>query len=155
MSDSLYEEDFFAWTQTQARALKAYRADGGLDYGNLADEVGGLGRAQRATVISMVRQILVHLYKLAATGRDAPKRHWLIEIGNFRAELDQEMTPTLRHRLERGLERQHRQAARFAQESMDVYEPGTKIDGTLRWSMDQITGDSDDPLDRFRPETTD
>lgn len=69
MSDSLYEEDFFAWTQTQARALKAYRADGGLDYGNLADEVGGLGRAQRATVFSMVRQILIHLYKLAGTQR--------------------------------------------------------------------------------------
>ena len=150
MSDSLYEEDFFAWTQTQARALKAYRGADGLDYGNLADQVGGLGRTQRATVLSMVRQILVHLYKLSATGRSAPRGHWRIEIANFRAELEQELTATLRSRVERGLEKQHQAAAKVAQQSMDLYEPGTKIDPTLRWTMDQITGEAGDPLNDLK-----
>lgn len=65
------------------------------------------------------------------------------------------MTPTLRNRVARSLERQHQQAARFAQSSMDIYEAGTKIDPTLRWTVEQIAGEADDPLDQLRPATRD
>jgi hypothetical protein len=38
-----YEQDFFAWTQEQARILRA-RGTRGLDWDNLAEEIESMGR---------------------------------------------------------------------------------------------------------------
>ena len=52
MSDvkSLYDEDFVAWTQQQAKALRAAagsRTNQPLDWENLAEEVEDLGKSVR------------------------------------------------------------------------------------------------------------
>jgi Domain of unknown function DUF29 len=57
-----YEEDFFAWTQEQAQALRA-RATPELDWDNLAEEIDSMGRRDRRKLESRLRRILHHLLK--------------------------------------------------------------------------------------------
>jgi hypothetical protein len=57
-----YEGDFFAWTQEQARLLRA-RDVRGLDWENLAEEIDSMGRRDRRELESRLRLILHHLLK--------------------------------------------------------------------------------------------
>jgi hypothetical protein len=57
-----YEEDFFAWTEEQARILRA-RGTRGLDWDNLAEEIESMGRRDRRELESRLRLILHHLLK--------------------------------------------------------------------------------------------
>jgi hypothetical protein len=57
-----YEADFFAWTQEQARLLRA-RAARGLDWDHLAEEIDSMGRRDRRELESRLRLILHHLLK--------------------------------------------------------------------------------------------
>lgn len=60
--DNLYEADFFAWTQSQARLLRERRwCD--LDLENLAEEMETLGRSDKRQIESRLVVILVHLLK--------------------------------------------------------------------------------------------
>ena len=63
----LYEHDFVAWTERQARelrALSANRWNGPLDLEHLAEEIEDLGRSQRHACESLLEQIIIHLLKL-------------------------------------------------------------------------------------------
>lgn len=58
----LYDQDFYDWTQEQARALRERRfAD--LDIENIAEELETLGRSDKREIRSRVCVILVHLLK--------------------------------------------------------------------------------------------
>jgi hypothetical protein len=57
-----YERDFFAWTQEQARILRA-RGTLGLDWDNLAEEIDSMGRRDRRELESRLRRIIHHLLK--------------------------------------------------------------------------------------------
>ena len=66
-----YDEDYFAWTQHQAkllRTLEELRPERpvGLDLAHLAEEIEGLGSADLNTVKSLIRQVMVHLIKAAS-----------------------------------------------------------------------------------------
>ncbi|MCW5713274.1 MAG: DUF29 domain-containing protein [Bauldia sp.] len=60
--DGLYERDFFAWTQEQARLLRERRFDE-LDLQNLIDEVESVGRSERREIASRLEILLAHLLK--------------------------------------------------------------------------------------------
>jgi hypothetical protein len=45
-STSLYEADFFRWTEEQAAALRENRS-AGIDWDNLAEEIETLGRSEK------------------------------------------------------------------------------------------------------------
>lgn len=57
-----YESDFFAWTRTQAEALRELRPNR-LDWANLAEELEAMGRSERAQLENRLRLILTHLLK--------------------------------------------------------------------------------------------
>jgi hypothetical protein len=57
-----YEGDFFAWTQEQAKILRAHRT-AGLDWENLAEEIDSMGRRDRRELESRLRLMLHHLLK--------------------------------------------------------------------------------------------
>lgn len=59
---SLYDHDFFLWTQQQAQCLRESRWDG-LDVENLVDEVETLGRSVKREIKSRLLVLLVHLLK--------------------------------------------------------------------------------------------
>ena len=66
-TEQLYENDFYAWTRDQAKALRrlaATRPNVELDFGHLIEEAADLGVSQRDALRSQVRRIIVHCLKL-------------------------------------------------------------------------------------------
>ena len=59
---TLYETDFFAWTQEQAQLLRT-RAFPLIDAGHLIEEIESMGRAERRQLINRLEVLLVHLLK--------------------------------------------------------------------------------------------
>ena len=58
----LYEQDFLAWTEDQAEALRTKQA-GALDWENLLEEVESMGRNERNAMESRLSLLLMHLMK--------------------------------------------------------------------------------------------
>lgn len=89
-----YEEDFYAWTQSQAAALRhaaERRVNLDLDFENLAEEIESLGREQRHAIESALRLILLHLAKLVWSPAEPPRAGWEHEVGEFRIQLDKRL----------------------------------------------------------------
>ena len=59
---NLYETDFYAWTQQQAKLLKI-KAWGELDTANLIEEIESLGRKERQELRNRLGILLGHLLK--------------------------------------------------------------------------------------------
>ncbi|MFY9289657.1 MAG: DUF29 domain-containing protein [Methylorubrum rhodinum] len=84
-TQSLYETDFFAWTQAQADSLRQGRFDA-LDIVNLIDEVESVGRSQRAAIESHLTVLIIHLLKF----RVQPSRitvSWRVTLRNQRKDI--------------------------------------------------------------------
>jgi Domain of unknown function DUF29 len=60
--NELYEADFYAWTQEQARLLRERRFDD-LDLENLIDEVESVGRSDKRQIESRLETLMAHLLK--------------------------------------------------------------------------------------------
>src|SRR5512132_56429 len=100
----LYEADFFAWTQQQAKELRRFartRPNLPLDLPHLAEEIADLGKEQRNALRSWTIRIIEHLLLLEHSRTEAPRRGWIDEIANFRREIDLRLSPTLRRDLSR------------------------------------------------------
>ena len=146
----LYEHDFVAWTERQARelrALSANRWNGPLDLEHLAEEIEDLGRSQRHACESLLEQIIIHLLKLHHAKAEAPRTHWANEIDHFRNELHRRLTTTIRQHLEKNLATHYQTAARLTTRALTREEPETRPDipGECPWTLDDILN-SDDPL---------
>jgi hypothetical protein len=61
-ANDLYEIDFYAWTQQQARLLRERRWDD-LDLDNLVDEVQTVGWSDKRQIQSRLEVLLAHLLK--------------------------------------------------------------------------------------------
>ena len=62
MRTSTYDQDFYAWTQAQAAALRAARPNR-FDWEHIALELEATGRNEWDQMESRIRQILIHLLK--------------------------------------------------------------------------------------------
>ena len=62
MTTPNYDTDFYAWTQTQAAALRAKESKI-LDWDHLAEEIESLGNEQAHAVESHLVIVLAHLLK--------------------------------------------------------------------------------------------
>jgi hypothetical protein len=61
-SHSLYEQDFYQWTQQMAAVLRNSHFDQ-LDTENIAEEIESLGRSDRRELKSRLTALLMHLLK--------------------------------------------------------------------------------------------
>ncbi len=61
-NSSLYEQDFYQWTQEMAIALRAGRVSA-LDWENLAEEIESLGKSDRRSLQSRLEVLIMHLLK--------------------------------------------------------------------------------------------
>jgi hypothetical protein len=59
---SLYEKDFYAWTQEQARLIKEKALDK-LDLTHLFEEIESMGAKERSKLKNRLAQLLTHLLK--------------------------------------------------------------------------------------------
>lgn len=85
----LYDEDHLLWLQQTAEQLKE-RSLEDLNWEHLIEEIEDLERAERNKAKSYLRQLLIHLliYQYWQTERSYSGRGWLVEIDNFRYELN-------------------------------------------------------------------
>jgi len=60
MNEVKYEQDFYGWTQEQARLLREGRF-AELDVANVVEEIETLGRGERRELVSHLRLLLTHL----------------------------------------------------------------------------------------------
>lgn len=97
MTASLYETDFYAWTQQQAELLHGEEWEA-LDWQHIAEEIESLGRNERREVKSRLGVLIMHLLKLEYQRR--PRfltRGWRNTVAEQRNRLDEALTesPTL------------------------------------------------------------
>jgi Domain of unknown function DUF29 len=59
---AIYEDDFYAWTQEQARLLRSGDLQA-VDAGNVAEEIESMGRSDRRELKSRLTVLLTHLLK--------------------------------------------------------------------------------------------
>jgi Domain of unknown function DUF29 len=98
---SLYDEDFYAWTQQQAGLLRRMpRVGTELDLDNIAEEIEDLGRSDLRTAQSLVEHIIEHLLKLEFAGLDEPCEHWRDEIVEWRLQLEKTLTRSIEAKLD-------------------------------------------------------
>ncbi len=122
--EELYEEDFYAWTRDQARALRrlaASRPNLGLDFPHLIEEVADLGTSQRDAVRSQLRRVIEHCLKLEYSPARDPRAGWQETMVNARIELEDKLTATLHRGLRRRLPKLYDQARRAAAASLRVH----------------------------------
>jgi hypothetical protein len=96
-----YADDFYAWTQHQAKLLRTLlRLDQSLpddlDLEHVAEEIEDMGKAEVAQVKSLIRQILVHLIKAASEPTSQAAAHWGGEAMAFHADILDRYLPSMR-----------------------------------------------------------
>jgi hypothetical protein len=140
-----YDDDFYAWTQYQAEVLRSMPVtDNRFDRENVAEEIETVGRNERDAVRSQVRRILDHLLKLAYSPADNPRYGWRGSIIDARAELDDKLSPTLRHDILGTLGKLYATARRRV--ATDLQEHGEQdaaasLPAECPYTLDQILAD--------------
>jgi hypothetical protein len=119
----LYEDDFYAWTQLQAKELRRFartRPNLPLDRPHIAEEIADLGNTLRASLRSWARHIIEHLLLLEYSPAQEPRRGWTAEIVNLRSEIEDRLTPILHRDLRQHLPFLYERAQRPREEACAV-----------------------------------
>ena len=150
-TDSLYERDFFLWTQEQAEALRKMSAEGNnmpLDWENLAEEIESLGRSERRELASRIATLIQHLLKLEHSPASEPRAGWLVTVRRERREIERLLkdSPSLRREVPVLVKEEWRGALEDVADELRVEgEPNAEIaaalaSGTNLYSVDQVLG---------------
>jgi hypothetical protein len=146
-SADLYEDDFFAWTQLQARELRRFartRPNLPLDLAHIAEEIADLGTERRSRVRSWARRIVEHLLLLEPSPASVPRRSWIVEIVNFRREISDHQSGSLRRDLQRQLPRLYEDVRADLPKKFAPYGEGGIADrfpDRCPYTLDQVLGD--------------
>jgi hypothetical protein len=138
--NTLYDDDFYAWTQEQAALLRRLPAvSNRLDAQILAEEIEDLGRSEVRTAQSLCEHIIEHLLKLEYSGLDEPAEHWRDEIVEWRLQLEKTLTRSIVAKLD--LPDRYRAALRLVRRQERMV-PGlmSRIPSECPYSLEQIAG---------------
>ena len=125
MSNTLYEQDFYAWANEQAALLRAGKFTD-IDLENIAEEIESMGRSQKSELVNRLVVLLMHLLKW----RCQPSfrgNSWRLTIEEQRQQLDDRIAdnPSLKPQADIALQRAYRraqlQAARDTGFSRDAF----------------------------------
>ncbi len=124
-----YDDDFYAWTQHQAKLLRAFRKSApnlpsGIDLDHLAEEIEDLGKGDLRGVTSLIRQIFVHLIKAASEPNSQARAHWRAEATALQADLPDFYAPSMRQLVD--VQAIWRKALKVAESSLQ--EHGESLD---------------------------
>ena len=140
----LYEADFHAWSEEQARAIRDGRFED-LDIENVAEEIEALGRAERRELQSRLELILSHLLKWVYQPRKR-SRSWKSTIREQRDRVADHLAenPSLKPEIEKVSAKAYRYAMRSAGDEMGLEdrEWQRKFPAKCPWSVSQILDDS-------------
>lgn len=113
-SSELYELDFYAWTQQQAKFLQEEKWSR-LDIPNLVEEIESLGRQERRELKNRLGILLGHLLKWEFQPENRSKS-WLATIREQRNQVLQllDESPSLKPHLPEALEKAYQSALNLA-----------------------------------------
>src|SRR5438477_3903914 len=101
VAHSLYDEDFYAWTQEQAELLRRGGAGANrLDVELIAEEIEDLGKSELHACQSLCEHIIEHMLKLEYSGLDEPAAHWRREVTEWRLQLERKLTRSITAKLD-------------------------------------------------------
>jgi hypothetical protein len=133
---TLYDTDFYAWTQAEAAALAAKRWDQ-LDVAHLVEEIRDLGNEQAHAVESHLSRLLQHLLKWRYQPAHR-SRSWQRSITVARQQIARRLrrNPSLRPQVPTFLNDAYRDARRLARLDTDL--PLATFPETCPWGLDQL-----------------
>jgi hypothetical protein len=142
-SETLYDEDFYAWTQQQAALLRRLpRAGNELDLEHIAEEIEDLGRSDLRAAQSLCEHVIEHFLELEYSGLTEPADHWCDEIVEWRLQIEKILTRSIEAKLD--LPARYRAALRLVRRlERDV--PGflSRLPSECPYSLEQIDGGGD------------
>ena len=105
LTQNLYDTDFYAWTQEQAKLLR-HQQWNQLDLPNLIEEIESLGKQQRAELRNRLKVLIGHLLKWQYQP-ERRSRSWLMTIRVQRRDTQEllEENPSLKPYLEEALQK--------------------------------------------------
>jgi len=143
----LYEDDFFAWTQLQARELRRFartRPNLPLDLAHLAEEIADLGTSRRDSLRSWVANIIEHLLLLEHSPAREPRGGWVAEIVTWRRDIDRRLSGALRRDLKRQLPRLYDEVRNDLRKKLEPYGEAhvpARFSEECPYTLDQVLGD--------------
>lgn len=86
---SLYDSDFYGWTQDQAAALRRLASErpnvgADIDWEHVAEEIEDMGNDTLVKIEGLVAQIVAHLLRLEYCPDANPRQHWRGEVTAWR-----------------------------------------------------------------------
>lgn len=137
MSDpSLYDQDFYAWTQEQAGLLRAGKLST-ADLEHIAEEIESMGKTEKRELVSRLTVLLLHLLKW----QFQPVRQgasWRLSIATNRDALADHLddNPSLRGVIEASIDTAYRRARRDAALETGLSE--STFPAMCPWSFSQM-----------------
>lgn len=144
MTESLYEEDFYAWTQQQAELLRRWPGVGNeFDPERVAEEIEDLGRSDLRAAQSLCEHIIEHFLKLEYSGLDDPAEHWRDEIVEWRIQLEKVLTRSIEAKLD--LPSCYRAALRLVRRlERDIPGLAARLPAECPYTLEQILSSGDE-----------
>jgi hypothetical protein len=142
----LYETDRPAWAEQQAQTLRALKPSAwprGVDVGHLIEELEELVAGERNRVVSLARRIMEHRLYLDHSPAREPRARWEVELIEWQAQLEQELTGTLRRHLEERLDDAYARARRVAQKKLIAHgeaEAAARLPEKRPYSLEDVLG---------------
>lgn len=137
-----YDDDFYAWTQYQAKVLRSLRTrDNRFDREHVAEEIEDLGKNERDAVESQITRAMEHFLKLAHSPAERPRYGWMGSIADARRILRKKLAPTLRSNAEQKigeLYQDAREAAELALHDFGEHEAAAVLPASCPYTLDQV-----------------
>lgn len=137
---SLYEQDFYAWSNEQVALLRAGKLSE-ADLPNIIEEIESMGRSERRELVNRLVVLLLHLlkwqYQPALRGNS-----WRLSIKEQRIRLVSHLAdnPSLKSRLDEAMSQAYRLATIEAERETGLSESSFPSD--CPFSFDQLMDDS-------------
>jgi hypothetical protein len=145
MSNALYDLDFYAWANEQARLLRAGELSE-ADIEHIAEEIESMGRAEKRELVSRLSVLLAHLlkwqYQPARQGAS-----WEVTITNQRRALVRHLNdnPSLKSRIPEALADAYGDARGEARAETGL--PETTFPEACPWPFDKAMDQTFWPVD--------
>ncbi|MGD9615548.1 MAG: DUF29 domain-containing protein [Alphaproteobacteria bacterium] len=141
---SLYDDDFYAWTQQQANVLRRGPAAANrLDYDLIAEEIEDLGKSELHACQSFCEHIIEYLLKIEYSGITEPANYWRREITEWRVQLERKLTRSIIAKLD--LPDRYRVAVKLLRYlERDMLGLIARLPAECPYSLEQILGSGDE-----------
>jgi hypothetical protein len=138
----LYEKDFYAWTQDQARRLRQPRrfqilSSNSIDWEHIAEEIEDLGRGEKRELVRSLTVLLCHLLKWRYQPGHRSKS-WRLTLKEQRICIERILAenPSLRSKIENAISSAYEEAVVRAGRETDLDEQD--FPSGCEWSSSQI-----------------